>query len=59
MTYPLDKMKTCNNLYERICNKKNLVLAWKKARKGKTQGDYVIEFEKELPKNLNKLYEEL
>jgi RNA-directed DNA polymerase len=53
------RMKTHNNLYKKIYNKKNLVLAWKKARKGKTKKDYVVEFEKELPKNLRNLQEEL
>ena len=38
---------------------KNLILAWRKARKGKTKKDYVIEFEKNLPKNLKLLHEEL
>jgi retron-type reverse transcriptase len=34
-------------------------LAWKKAKKGKTKKDYVIEFEKNLLDNLLKLQEEL
>jgi retron-type reverse transcriptase len=38
---------------------KNLILAWKKARKGKTQKDYVIEFEKNLGTNLKALHYEL
>jgi RNA-directed DNA polymerase len=52
-------MKSCKNIYPRIYNKKNLVLAWKKARKGKTKKDYVIEFELDLGRNLLKLHEEL
>lgn len=52
-------MKTYKNLYPKIYDKKNLVLAWKKARKGKTKKDYVIEFEKEFGKNLKRLYFEL
>ncbi len=52
-------MKTYNNLYAQICNIKNLYLAYKKARKGKTKKDYVINFEKDLWKNLLKLQEEL
>ena len=52
-------MKTHKNLYPRIYNKKNLVLAWKKARKGKTKKDYVIKFEEDLPQNLKSLHEEL
>lgn len=45
--------------YEDICNLGNLLLAWRKARKGKTKKDYVIEFEKNLERNLIDLYEEL
>jgi len=52
-------MKTFKNPYEKIASKKNLILAWKKARKGKTKKDYVIEFEKDLPHHLNNLHEEL
>jgi len=52
-------METHKNLYQEICSKRNLVLAWKKARKGKTKKEYVINFEKELPANLNKLHKEL
>jgi len=52
-------MKTHKNLYSKIYHKKNLVLAYKKARKGKTKKHYVIEFEKQLPKNLNDLHNEL
>lgn len=48
-----------NNLYEKIYHKKNLILAYKKARKGKTKKDYVIDFEKNLIKNLLQLHEEL
>lgn len=52
-------MKTHKNIYEKIYSKKNLILAWKKARKGKTQKDYVKKFEEELIKNINNLHEEL
>lgn len=52
-------MKTYNNIYEKIISKKNLILAWKKARKGKTKKYYIIEFEKNLPFHLNSLYQEL
>ena len=38
---------------------KNLISAWKKARKGKTKKDYVIEFEKNLGENLRALHYEL
>ncbi len=46
-------------LFLGIYNISNLLLAWRKARKGKTKKDYVIEFEKNLIKNLLKLQEEL
>src|SRR3989344_1106530 len=52
-------MKTYANLYPKIYSMKNLILAWKKARKGKTKKDYVIEFEKNLGFNLKVLHEEL
>ncbi|MEK6829176.1 MAG: reverse transcriptase domain-containing protein [Nanoarchaeota archaeon] len=52
-------MKTHNNLYPEIYSMKNLILAWKKARKGKTKKDYVIEFEKNLRNNLRALHYEL
>lgn len=37
----------------------NLILAWKKARKGKTKKDYVIEFEDDLAYNLKILHDKL
>ncbi|MBU0894253.1 MAG: hypothetical protein KKF48_02250 [Nanoarchaeota archaeon] len=52
-------MKTYKNLYQKIISFGNLFLAYKKARKGKTKKDYVIEFEKNLIKNLLQLHEEL
>ncbi|MEK6895331.1 MAG: hypothetical protein AABX48_02315 [Nanoarchaeota archaeon] len=52
-------MKSYKNLYDETISLKNLILAWKNARKGKTKKDYVIEFEKETRKNLLQLYEEL
>jgi len=52
-------MKTYKNLYDKIISFGNLFLAWRNARKGKTKKDYVIEFEKDLIKNLLDLYEEL
>jgi RNA-directed DNA polymerase len=52
-------MKTYTNLYLEIISLKNLILAWKKARKGKTRKDYVIEFEKDLAYNIKILYDEL
>lgn len=55
----IDIMKTYNNLYPEIYSMKNLFFAWQKARKGKTQKDYVIEFERDLVNNLKKLHYEL
>ncbi len=52
-------MKTYKNLYRNIYSYDNLFLAYKKARKGKTKKDYVIEFEKNLKNNLLQLQEEL
>jgi retron-type reverse transcriptase len=48
-----------NNLYSQIYNLSNLILAWRKARKHKTKKFYVIEFERDLIKNLLELQEEL
>lgn len=59
MTQPARKMKTYNYLYNEIISLKNLILAWKKARKGKTKKDYVRNFEKNLAYNLRVLHEEL
>ena len=52
-------MKTYKNLYQEIYSKKNLVLAWRKARKRKTQRQDVLEFEKNVTSNLNQLQQEL
>jgi len=52
-------MKTHKNLYYQIYDIKNLILAWKKARKHKTKKDYVIEFEEDLGRNLMQLKFEL
>jgi len=54
-----DNMKSYNNLYSEIISLKNLILAYKKARKGKTKRKYVKEFEENLAYNLNVLYDEL
>jgi len=48
-----------HKLYSQIISLENLILAWKKARKGKTKKDYVIEFNNNLFKNLTQLHEEL
>ncbi len=52
-------MKSYNNLYSQIISFENLILAWQKARKGKTNKDYVIKFEEELFYNLLALHYEL
>ena len=52
-------MKTYKNLYSKVCSLENLELAFKRARINKTRKDYVIEFEKNLKQELNKLHEEL
>ncbi len=48
-----------NNIYSEIISLKNLILAWKRARKGKTKKYYVKEFEENLAYNLKILYNEL
>ena len=52
-------MKTYRNLYAKIISLKNLILAYKKARKGKTKKEYVIKFEENLAYNLKILHDEL
>lgn len=52
-------MKSYKNLYDEIISPRNLILAWRRARKGKTKKEYVIEFEKETRKNILQLHEEL
>ena len=64
MTYPYGgpgyiTMKTYKNLYKEIISFENLILAWEKARKGKTKMFYVIEFEKEIFYQLMALHYEL
>jgi RNA-directed DNA polymerase len=52
-------MKTHKNLYQEIFSLNNLILAWKKARKGKIKKEYVKDFEKNLAYNLKILHDEL
>lgn len=52
-------MKTYKNLYSEIYGLKNLILAYKKAKKGKTKKHYVKEFEENLAYNLKILHDEL
>lgn len=48
-----------SDIYHEIFNLSNLILAWRRARKGKTKKDYVIEYERDLIKNLLGLHDEL
>ncbi len=50
---------TMNNLYQKVYSFENILLAYKKARKGKTKKSYVIEFEKILERNILDLQFEL
>ena len=52
-------MKTYRNLYDNLCSYENLKLAFRKAKKGKSSKQYVIEFEKNLEDNLLLLRSEL
>lgn len=52
-------MNKPRDLWQELCTYKNLELAWQKARKHKTLKPYVIEFEKNLEKNLLLLRTEL
>jgi len=52
-------MKTYKNLYPKLYSYKNLELAFQKAGKGKSSKFYVIEFKKNLKKNLLELKREL
>ena len=52
-------MQTYRNLYASLCSYENLFLAYKKARKHKTNKPYVIKFEKNLEENLLLLRSEL
>ncbi len=47
------------NIYEQIYSLDNLILAWRKARKGKTKKSYVLEFKSNLKENISKLHGEL
>lgn len=52
-------MRKYKNLYQELCSEENLALAFKKARKRKSQKPYVIEFENNLKQNLEILRLEL
>jgi retron-type reverse transcriptase len=52
-------METWTNTYPKLCSYENLELAYRKARKGKTYKNYVINFEANLDTNLKQLEYEL
>ncbi len=52
-------MKTYKKLWKKLYSYENLFFAYKKARKGRSKKYYVIEFEKDLRKNLLQLQKEL
>lgn len=52
-------MKTYNKLFNNLCSLRNLQLAFKKAKKGKSKKWYVVEFEDNLYNELEKLKTEL
>ena len=52
-------MKTHKKLYNKIISLDNLLIAHKKARKGKTKKLYVKKFEKKIIENLLELHHEL
>lgn len=54
-----DNNNSKSNLYDNLCSYDNLEFAFQKARKGKTEKDYVIEFEANLEENLFALRNEL
>lgn len=52
-------MKTCKNLYAKVCSLDNLRKAFLKTKKGKSQKPYVKAFEADLENNLLQLKKEL
>ncbi len=52
-------MKTYKNLYQELCSKENIALAFKKAQKRKSRKPYVIEFKNNLDENLKILRDKL
>ena len=52
-------MKTYNKLYEKLYSEDNLISAFRKARKGKSKKEYVVDFESDLVKNIRLLQIEL
>jgi len=52
-------MKRLNNLYSKVCSNDNLILAEKKARRGKSKRKEVIKFGQNLEDNLFNIQQEL
>lgn len=52
-------MKTYYKIYNKVCLRKNLMLAFRKAKKGKSSKEYVRDFEANLDTNISKLTQEL
>ena len=52
-------MKRYNDLYDKVCSLENLQKAFRKARKGKSQKQYVKDFENILEQNILQLQKEL
>lgn len=52
-------MKTYKKLWKQLCSLENLILAFNKAKKGKSKKAYVAEFESNLIQNLAELQKEL
>ena len=52
-------MESYNNLFEYLSSMGNLMIAWRKAREGKTLNDNIINFEDKLLENLIALHYEL
>ncbi|MBI4146066.1 hypothetical protein HY489_01880 [Candidatus Woesearchaeota archaeon] len=48
-----------SDLYDKLCKYGNIELAFRRARKGKTRKPYVVDFERDLEKNLLRLQDEL
>lgn len=59
MTFNVNLMRTYSNLFQQICSFKKLHFSYFKARKCKRYRDYVLEFGRNLEKNLIKLNQEL
>src|SRR3989344_247289 len=52
-------MKTHKSLYQKLCSMENIKLAYEKAKKGKSKKKSIVEFDKNVEKNLKELQNEL